>query len=91
MRLLWTAKAAADLERIVERIRIDNPDAALHVARTIHQSIASLRQFPNRDRLGLVENTRELIFAPWPYIAVYEIIDDALQVLRIRHASQRWP
>ena len=41
--------------------------------------------------MGVVENTRELIFAPWAYIAVYEIIEDQVHVLRIRHASQLWP
>jgi toxin ParE1/3/4 len=44
-----------------------------------------------RDSLGLAPNTRELVFAPWPYIAVYEIIEDQVQILRIRHASQDWP
>jgi plasmid stabilization system protein ParE len=39
----------------------------------------------------MAENTRELVFAPWPYIVVYEIIDDQVHVLRIRHASQNWP
>lgn len=33
----------------------------------------------------------ELIFSPWPYIAVYEIIGDCAQVLRIRHAPRIGP
>ncbi len=82
---------ADDLAQIVERIRPNNQDAALHVARTIYNGIASLRDFPNRGRKGLAENTRELLFPPWPYIVVYEISGDQIQVLRIRHASQNWP
>jgi len=39
----------------------------------------------------LASDTRELVFAPWPYIAVYEIIEGQVHVLRIRHASQDWP
>jgi toxin ParE1/3/4 len=46
---------------------------------------------PERGRIGLAENTRELIFAPWPYIAVYEVSESNVTVLRIRHASQNWP
>ena len=53
--------------------------------------MAALRTFPQRGRIGLAKDTRELVFAPWPYIAVYEIIEDQVQVLRIRHASQDWP
>ncbi len=91
MRVRWTADAAEDLARIVDRIRDDNPTAALRVARTIYSSIAGLSTFPFRGRIGLAPGTRELLFPPWPYIAVYEITSNHVQVLRIRHASQQWP
>ncbi|HTX37688.1 MAG TPA: type II toxin-antitoxin system RelE/ParE family toxin [Bryobacteraceae bacterium] len=91
MRVRWTTTAAADLAHIVEYIRKDNPAAARRVAQIIYQSIGRLQRFPNSGRIGLAENTRELVFSPWPYIAVYEIIDDQVQVLRIRHAAQDWP
>lgn len=91
MRVRWTAAAADDLTHIVEYIRNDNPAAAQRVARTIYRSIEKLGKFPRTGRIGLAENTRELVFAPWPYIAVYEIIDDTVQVLRVRHAAQDWP
>jgi addiction module RelE/StbE family toxin len=90
-RVRWTSHAAADLARIVERIRDDNPSAALRVARTIYKGVAELRAFPYRGRIGIAPDTRELVFAPWPYTVVYEIIEDDVQVLRIRHASQDWP
>jgi toxin ParE1/3/4 len=91
MRVRWTTDAADDLTHIVERIREDNPESARRVAQTIYTGVAALTTSPYRGRPGSVENTRELIFAPWPYIAVYEVIDDQIQVLRIRHASQLWP
>ena len=78
-------------DRIVARIREDNASAAQRVAKTIYSAIAELRTFPYRGRIGLAENTRELVFAPWPYIAVYEIMQGQINVLRIRHASQDWP
>ena len=91
MRVRWTTTAAGDLAHIVDYIRKDNPGAARRVAQIIYQGIAGLRKFPNIGRIGLAENTRELVFSPWPYIAVYEIIGDQVQVLRIRHAAQDWP
>ena len=90
-RVRWTTDAAGDLQHIVEHIRTDNPTAARNVARTIFDGCRSLRDFPHRGRIGLVADTRELVFAPWPYIAVYEVIEDEVQVLRIRHTSQDWP
>ena len=91
MRVRWTTRAADDLAGIVACVRKDNPASARRVAQTIFQAVAGLRKFPNRGRIGLAENTRELVFSPWPYIAVYEIIGDQVQVLRIRHAAQDWP
>ena len=91
MRVRWTANASNDLAGIVNYIRKDNPEAARRVAQTIFDGASELRTFPSRGRLGMVEGTRELVFAPWPYIAVYEIFENQVQVLRIRHASRDWP
>ena len=74
MRVRWTTTAAGDLADIVEYIRKDDPGAARRVAQTIYGSVAGLHTFPHPGRIGLAENTRELVFTPWPYIAVYEII-----------------
>jgi toxin ParE1/3/4 len=91
MRVRWTVDAANDLTHIVERIREDNVTAAERVAQTIYKGVDSLRTFPNRGRVGRASYTRELVFAPLPYIAVYQVIEDQVQVLRVRHASQDWP
>ena len=91
MRVRWTNTAADDFARVVERIRADNPAAAHRVAQTIYRGIALLGTLPNRGRVGRAENTRELVFPPWPYIVVYEIVGDQVRVLRVRHASQDWP
>jgi toxin ParE1/3/4 len=90
MRVRWTTTAANDLAHIVDYIRKDNPAAARRVAQTIYQGIARLRKFPNVGRVGLAEDTRELVCSPLPYIAVYEVVDNQVQVLRIRHAAQDW-
>jgi toxin ParE1/3/4 len=43
-----------------------------------------------RGRPGRVEGTRELVFAPLPVVAVYEVHEE-VHVLRIQHGSQQWP
>ena len=42
---------------------------------------------PERGRIGLRPGTRELTSA-WPYIIVYRITGEAVQVLRIWHGAQ---
>ena len=88
IRVRWTTLASDDFAYLVERIYDDNPAAAQRVARAIYQGVAALRTFPNRGRTGLDPGTRELVFPPWPYIVVYEVFEDNVQILRIRHASQ---
>ena len=90
-RVRWTTDAADDLAQLVNYIRQDNPEAARRVAKVIFDGVADLRTFPNRGRVGLAKDTRELVFGPWPYIAVYTVSQGEVQVLRIRHASRDWP
>lgn len=87
----WTRPAAQDLERIAQRIRQDNPTAALRVAKTLYDRCMGLEMFPSRGRMGRVEGTRELVFAPLPYIAVYRVTEEAVELLRIYHSAQDWP
>jgi plasmid stabilization system protein ParE len=62
MRVRWTTNAANDLTHIVNRIREDNAESAHRVAQPIYTGIPALRTFPNRGRIGLFPNTRELVF-----------------------------
>ena len=91
MRLRWTTPAAQDLYNIVLRIQQDNPAAADKVAQTLYDGCDRLGDFPRRGRKGRMEGTRELVFAGLPYIVVYRIQDQDLEILRIYHGAQDWP
>jgi addiction module RelE/StbE family toxin len=91
MRIRWTTDAASDLERIAAYILRENPSAARNVIRTVTDGIATLARFPNRGRSGHVDDTRELLFPSLPYIAVYSVKKQVIEVLRIYHAAQDWP
>jgi toxin ParE1/3/4 len=91
MRVRWTTDAAEDLERICDYIATSRPSAAQKVAATIVRGIADLEAFPHLGRHGRVEGTRELTFVSLPFLAVYEVHPDEVQVLRILHGAQQWP
>ena len=91
MRLRWTTPAANDLYNILQRIQKDNPTAASDVANILYDGCGSLRDFPRRGRKGRIEATRELVFPGLPYIVVYRIQDQIVEVLRIYHGAQDWP
>ena len=91
MRVRWTTDAADDLERISDYVADDRPEAARRIALHMVRIVDGLETVPNRGRAGRVEGTRELVLAPLPFIAVYEVHGDELQVLRLLHGAQEWP
>jgi addiction module RelE/StbE family toxin len=92
MQVRWSLPAAEDLERICERIERDNPEAARRVARTIYDGCARLKDFPHLGRASSRMTGRwELVFAPLPYIVVYQVTERAVEISRIFHGAQNWP
>ncbi len=87
-KLRWSSLAADDLEHIRQRIAQDHPEAARHTVKTIYDSIRALTTLPNRGRPGAEEGSRELVFSPLPYIAVYRVTDTHIEISRIWHGAQ---
>ena len=92
MEVRWSLPAAEDLEHICERIGRDNPEAASRVARTVYEGCARLKEFPHLGRASSrLAGRRELVFSPLPYIAVYRVTQEAVEISRIFHGAQDWP
>lgn len=56
--------------------------------RKLYGAIRSLKDSPHRGRPGREEGTRELFFPPLPYVAIYCVKEQSIEVLRIYHAAQ---
>jgi len=87
----WSPEAADDLERIVRYIRRDSTEVARKIATMIVEAVDALSMFSERGRAGRIAGTRELVIAPLPWIAVYRVRDDAVEVVRVYHGAQDWP
>lgn len=81
MRIRWTPAAAADLAQISEYLKDRHP----------YQAICSLTDSQGRGRPGRESGTRELLFPPLPYVAVYRVREQSIEVLRVYHAAQDRP
>jgi toxin ParE1/3/4 len=90
MRVRWTTDAADDLERICDYVARERPEAARRLALDVLRVIEGLRAFPNLGRPGRVQGTRELVLAR-PFLAVYEVGEQEVQILRILHGARQWP
>ncbi len=93
MKVIWTESAADDLAGIVTYIRTDDPESARRVAKLIFDRIMSLGTMPYRGRRRSTDAYRELVFAPWPYVAIYDVVEeeDKVYLHHIRHTARLWP
>ncbi len=91
MQIRWSPAAAEDFFRIVEYIRQENPPAAERIAKTIYESAGSLKTFPYRGRAGRVEGTRELPLPSLPFVVVYRVVRDVVEIANVIHGAQKWP
>jgi plasmid stabilization system protein ParE len=83
MRVRWTVPAADDLDGIKAYLLKHFPHFAEPTVRTIYQRIRSLKTAPNRGRSGHRAGTRELALTPLPYVVVYSVKAEGVEILHI--------
>jgi toxin ParE1/3/4 len=76
------------LENIKDYVNHKYPKLAQPTIRKVYDGIVSLKTMPYRGRIGREEGTRELVLAPLPYIAVYRVREQDIEVLHIYHGAQ---
>jgi len=88
MRIRWTPAAAADLQQISDYLSQHHPHYRQPTLRKVYAAVQSLKEWPHRGRIGREDGTRELLFPPLPYIAVYRVKGQSIEVLRVYHGAQ---
>ena len=87
-RVRWSPDAASDLEAIYNYQRLTAPSRAQATIQALYDAAMSLQSAPNQGRPGSVPGTRELLTLPMPYLIIYRVEQDAVQIARIRHGKQ---
>ena len=91
MRIRWTPPAAADLQSINDYLKEHRPEYREPTTRKIYEKIRALKESPYLGRPGRVEGTREILFPPMPYFAVYRVSGLTIEIWRIYHGAQNRP
>ncbi len=90
-RLIYSAAALADLERLTDFLLESDPAAAERTAELIEEALNILRRHPHIGRPA-EEGLRELIISRGRsgYVALYQVVDDLdlVFVLRLRHQRE---
>jgi len=88
MRLRWTPEAANNLESIYLYLSENYPSFAESTIRTLYDAARSLRSLPKRGRPGVIPGTREFVLPRLPFIIVYRIEEQSIEILHIYHGAQ---
>ncbi len=87
----FSPAAKGDIQSIYDYIANADGAAAARVVAAIESATDRLALFPLMGRVGSVASTRELVVPRLPYIVVYRIADDELQIIAVFHAAQDLP
>jgi toxin ParE1/3/4 len=90
VKLRWLRSGRESLRRHIAFITADNPAAAARVRRQIKTTVLRLCEFPQSGRIGHVPATREMVVTGLPYVVVYRVPLDSIEILRVFHTSMNW-
>lgn len=90
MRVRRTTPAADDLESSQAHYLEKNPETAREMAERVVEVTELLRDQPRLGRRGLRASTREWVVGDTPYILVYRIREDVVEIVHVWHGAQNW-
>ena len=91
MILVWLRRAVTDRDAQLDYIAQDNPRAAIEQGDRIAHQAGQLEQHPQMGRPGRKPGTRELVISRTPFIVIYRIKGERIELLRVLHGAQQWP
>jgi toxin ParE1/3/4 len=89
MKIHYKRRALADLESIHSYIAKFDHEAAKRVLGRIERVIGRLAYLPWSGRPGVVEGTRILVVPGIPYVAIYRVREDAVEIIAVLHTARR--
>lgn len=89
MKVRFLKRAVQDLINIDEYTREHSPKGAARVGARIRKRANDLAQFPESGQPSTKVGLRQLYVAKTPYILIYRVRDDEVQIITILHTSRR--
>jgi toxin ParE1/3/4 len=90
MRIVWRARARADLLGLVSYIAKDSPSAAFRVHDQILHMVGFLADWPGLGRAGRRSGLHELVVPRTPYLVLYRRErENQVIILRVIHGRQK--
>jgi toxin ParE1/3/4 len=88
VKLRYTLRAAAELDKVLAYIAQHSPQGARHVQARIQAVINLLLQYPHAGQSTSKSRLRRVIASPYPYLIYYEAAEEII-IHAVRHASRK--
>jgi toxin ParE1/3/4 len=90
MKAVYTQGALSDLDNILAGLNSTNPLAAAAVESSVRATVARVQEWPKSARAVTQwkGNVRAIPLVRYPYMIFYQIKDEWIEVLHIRHTSR---
>jgi len=83
--------ASAHLESVFQYLDGIGSKIPTEQMKRIFDGIDQLKRFPESGHIGRVNGIRELFIPRTPFVVVYLIEEDVINIVAVLHGSQRWP
>ncbi len=90
MKVVWSQQARQEW---LDQYRFyfgRNPEAARRIRQTVMEAVGNLRDHPKIGRPGRIEDTRELVISGTPFVAIYDISPNRVEILHFYDGRQDW-
>jgi toxin ParE1/3/4 len=92
MQINWLRKALRNLEQAYNyTCSQQTPEVANNLVLRIQSAAEQLSNYPMMGRPGRIQGTRELVITQSPYIVVYRVKTNSVEILRVFHGSRQYP
>ncbi len=91
MIIRWLPQAHRNRLEQLDYIAQDNPLAAIGQDEQIERQVNLLLAHPKMGRPGRVAGTRELVVSSTPFVVIYLLQAQSIEVIRLLHSAQQWP
>ena len=91
MKVIWSASAVRQLQEVVDYLQDESAARAVTIRRRILATVGLIGQMPDSGRIGRIDGPREAVVPRSPYIVVYQVSTETVEVLGVWHAAREWP